>query len=776
MIVSGMAVMAQAAYADDVGTVDFSYSGVTAPTGDKPQSKLWIADGIWWGSLWDTGSQDYHIFRFDWQADRWTDTGVLIDERATSYMDTLWDGTHLYVATAGRGASGSNSPRIVRFSYNAGVWTRDPGFPVTVGTGGAEAVVVAKDSTGLLWLTYTQGSRVWLTHSVAGNDAAWVPRYQLPTPGNEANVSSDDISAIVAYDGDKIGVLWSNQVTMIMFWSWHLDGQDDRVWTLQVAYQQPEGADDHISLRSLVGDSSGRVFAAVKTSMDHPQDPLINVLVLTPGGQWQSHVFSTQADDHTRAILMIDQEHRELYVFAAAPCCSGGPIYYKMAPLDNINFAPGLGQLFISNAVHSGTNNVTSTKQNVDSTVGLLVEAGDDHTRYYLHNKLDLGGTPADPPETTITLTPPSPTTSSDATFEFVSDEPGSTFLCQLDGGPEESCASPKQYTGLAEGSHTFAVTAVDAEGLRDPSPAGFTWRVDTIAPETTITAGPPVSSTSTSASFSFSADEPGSTFRCRLDALAAAACTSPTTYSGLAEGSHSFEVAATDAAGNVDATPATWTWTVEPGSTPPPAITRVAATTTVNTTATNTVSVATPTGAAAGDVLVACLALNGGAVAATGVPAGWSPIAAVTGVANPHVFGYYRLATDSEPAEHRWTLTSSVANGAGIARYTGAAGLDAAASTASGAAGTSGTVAGVTTVTANAMLVGCMAINSSSTATTIASPAGMAQAWDIGGKRQELADGVQADAGASGPKTWTFSSIREWAGWLVALRPALTP
>jgi hypothetical protein len=69
------------------------------------------------------------------------------------------------------------------------------------------------------------------------------------------------------------------------------------------------------------------------------------------------------------------------------------------------------------------------------------------------------------------------------------------------------------------------------------------------------------------------------------------------------------------------------------------------------------------------------------------------------------------------------------------------------------------------------AMLIGCMAINSSSTAVTISSPSGMAEAWDVGGKRHELADAIQSTAGPSGPKTWSFSAGREWAGWLGALR-----
>jgi hypothetical protein len=80
--------------------------------------------------------------------------------------------------------------------------------------------------------------------------------------------------------------------------------------------------------------------------------------------------------------------------------------------------------------------------------------------------------------------------------------------------------------------------------------------------------------------------------------------------------------------------------------------------------------------------------------------------------------------------------------------------------------------VPGVTTTRANAMVVGCMGVNSSATTLTISSPGGMTEAWDLGGKRHELADGLQGVAGPTGDKTWTFSAGREWAGWLVALRP----
>ncbi|MET0558393.1 MAG: right-handed parallel beta-helix repeat-containing protein [Solirubrobacterales bacterium] len=81
--------------------------------------------------------------------------------------------------------------------------------------------------------------------------------------------------------------------------------------------------------------------------------------------------------------------------------------------------------------------------------------------------------------------------------------------------------------------------------------------------PETTITAGPAGTTAATSASFSFASSAGGSSFQCRLDSGAWTACTPPRSYSGLATGSHRFEVKATDTAGRTDASPAARTWRI---------------------------------------------------------------------------------------------------------------------------------------------------------------------------------------------------------------------
>ena len=365
---------------------------------------------------------------------------------------------------------------------------------------------------------------------------------------------------------------------------------------------------------------------------------------------------------------------------------------------------------------------------------------------------------------------PPGTVTSTAASFEFASTETGSTFECRLDGGGLRAVHVAAGVLGAAHGQHTFDVRATDASGNTDATPATRTWTIgttDTTPPDTTITAGPAGTVTATDASFEFASTETGSTFECRLDAAAFAACTSPQAYPGLAAGEHTFDVRATDASGNTDTTPATRTWTI--GTTPGGGIVRSSFTTAVNTTAATTLRIPAPSGVAAGDVLVSCVALNGGSIGSAGGPSGWTLLASQTSLANPKVYGYFKVATGTEPADYAWT-TSSTTSGGVISRYSGAAGLDTTASAASGAAALSGTVGQVTTTTANAMLVGCMSVNSSSA--TLSSPAGMTEVAETGTRRLEVADGIQPTAGPSGNKTWTFSASREWAGWLVALRP----
>lgn len=97
------------------------------------------------------------------------------------------------------------------------------------------------------------------------------------------------------------------------------------------------------------------------------------------------------------------------------------------------------------------------------------------------------------PPETTITAGPDSTDRTGDASLAFEASEAGSTFMCSLDGAAFSACASPSDYTGLADGRHEFRVKAVDAAGNVDQTPASREWTVDTSAVAPPDPPDPPV-------------------------------------------------------------------------------------------------------------------------------------------------------------------------------------------------------------------------------------------------------------------------------------------
>ena len=180
-------------------------------------------------------------------------------------------------------------------------------------------------------------------------------------------------------------------------------------------------------------------------------------------------------------------------------------------------------------------------------------------------------------PDTTLETTPPALTAESSAIFEFSGADLGHVhhFQCYIDNEPGEFCSSPHQLSGLADGSHTFEVTAFDGSGFFTIPAPSYTWTVDTTAPKASIDGGPAAETTSTDAQLSFSASDATAgveALECSLDGGAFVACESPRQLTGLGPGSHSFAVRAVDKAGN-QGSAASYAWRVEPPpGEPPPA------------------------------------------------------------------------------------------------------------------------------------------------------------------------------------------------------------
>jgi len=181
----------------------------------------------------------------------------------------------------------------------------------------------------------------------------------------------------------------------------------------------------------------------------------------------------------------------------------------------------------------------------------------------------DAGAVEVLPPDTVITFGPPAatPSTASLITFDGVATGALVTrFECSFNGTAFASCSSPL-LVDFPEGERTFSVRSVDAGGIVDDTPATVTWWVDQTAPGTSIDAQPAPFSSDRSPTFEFSGTDSGSgvaRFECRLDGGPFANCASPHQLSELGEGAHTFEVRAVDAAANIDATPASSSWTVD--------------------------------------------------------------------------------------------------------------------------------------------------------------------------------------------------------------------
>lgn len=715
---------APAASADPVyGRQSISYSGVAnPPTSDKPQSKLWWNDGSWWADMWTSGS-GWSIYRLDRPTATWVNTGVVNDSRSSTLADTMWDGSHLYIASHVVTVSTDASPKdsvsgqpayLYRYSYSGGKYTLDAGFPTVITNNSSESMTIDEDSTGAIWSTWTQvsgNSTSGYTNTVYVNDSAaggtsWATPFIIPV--SNPHPAPDDISAVVSFAKNKIGVMWSDQLTGSVWWATRTDGTSPTAsssWNFQPAVQGKGQADDHMNLKSLQSDTTGRVFAAVKTSLnDISSDttlPQLLLLVFKPGtGAFTQSTISTVGDCVSRPQIVLDTTNNLVHAFQTAPATSvtscaysgvAGSIYEKTASMDNPSFGSGRGTPVIQSASSSNMNDVTTTKQGVNSSTGIVVMASDNVAKTYWYSDRPLG-TSTTAPVASFTASPTSGTAPLNVAFTDTSTGSPTSWAWDFGDGGTSTAQNPS-HSYAAAGTYTAKLTATNSAGSSSAT--------------TTITVG------------------------------------TSTTTSG---------------------------------------ITTVGSSTTYSGTAVTGVSISAPAGTAAGDVLVAAITADTNPSMAS-VPAGWTAMVNglsinSTSTSGARVYVYYHVVGSSDPASYAWTLSAAAKWGGGITGYRGVNNttpLDAQVVTAVDASytATSITAPSTTTATNGARVIGGVGCDCASPMVS-APPSGWTQQWQAaGGQIAELADKVQATAGATGTATWTLSAQRAVAAWQAALKPA---
>ena len=169
-------------------------------------------------------------------------------------------------------------------------------------------------------------------------------------------------------------------------------------------------------------------------------------------------------------------------------------------------------------------------------------------------------------PDTVITSGPTGlvATATNEFAFEAAPASDGSHFECAIDDPNFTPCTSPASLT-RGDGVHTFKVRAIDGAGNVDPTPATQGFTIDTTVPVVTLQApliAPRTSQTQPVVKFT-ATDANGVTTACGVDGGTTAACSGTTGFSAaaaLSDGPHTYQIVATDGAGNVGTTIVTFT------------------------------------------------------------------------------------------------------------------------------------------------------------------------------------------------------------------------
>ncbi|MGI8693429.1 MAG: hypothetical protein ACR2JK_11110 [Geodermatophilaceae bacterium] len=369
----------------------YGESRLTLPTSYEQQSKLWFHDEAWWAIMYDAADAASHIYEL--LADHtWQSTEAVINSDPHDLGDALLDGDDLYVIS--RALSGSLEFRRLRYDAASRAYAASTPEPVTITTRGVSTpATIAKDTTGRLWAAFVSAPSVLVAYS-DDDGTTWTEPVAPAVPGGVV-VAPGEASAVVAF-GERIALMWSDQVGDAFRLGMHVDGSPEDQWTAETPLAGPGMADDHISLKGVGTGRSATLVAAVKTSQgdrgEPGSSPLLMVLRREADGTWTSAPASTVDEGMNSPGLQVDESNDSIYLFAFAR----EAVYVKRSSLSQLSFEDGRGSPFVLTAA-STLADPTGSKHPVDASTGLVVLASGRPANRYSHAEMSLP-TPGDGP------------------------------------------------------------------------------------------------------------------------------------------------------------------------------------------------------------------------------------------------------------------------------------------------------------------------------------------------------------------------------------------
>jgi hypothetical protein len=178
----------------------------------------------------------------------------------------------------------------------------------------------------------------------------------------------------------------------------------------------------------------------------------------------------------------------------------------------------------------NATFNTTNPELQLHITRGTFV-AGTD-----VHIDLEMPAQRTPIVDVDITATPAVSTTATGASFTYVATDGGVEY--RVDGGAWTAPSSnPIVLAGLAVGAHTFDIRSTITNTVID----SFAWTIVAATADITLTGTPAVSTTATSATFTFTASSGAAQYS--LDGGAWTDSASPIALVGLALGAHTIDI-----------------------------------------------------------------------------------------------------------------------------------------------------------------------------------------------------------------------------------------
>jgi len=461
-------VLALAACSAAAQAAGWSIASSGEGTGEKPQSKLWYNDGTW-RAIIKKEAHGLWFYEFDgtgWQPSSFVDAEV----GSGGAADVKWNGSELFVLAY------STHPKLFKYTYDRvlRVFNLVTGFPVDIPiASGHETMVLDQDSTGRLWATYEgDHGQVFACWSTSPDHRTW------NTPGLvlRDGVSEDDISSVVAFGGNKVGVFWSDQIRWQFGFRIHRDTDSPEVWQAQeTVFASTHGTDDHINVKA---GGDGTVYAVTK---DYYNDMRLHVRSPSTG-KWTTKS-GVIAGNGTRGIVLVSDADRTLYVPYTIWGSGALDIVLRKTSFSSLSFSTLKSPLISGPTM----NNCTGTKQVLPRGCFMTMAEGGGHTWWNGWGELPSDGPPPPPaPENvTATLIPPAVDGGEDATLELdlpcdegagttTRDITPSAHVAQLAATPGKSTAPAwtegHRGTGLRfDGSSAYAHIA-SSETLRIPS------------------------------------------------------------------------------------------------------------------------------------------------------------------------------------------------------------------------------------------------------------------------------------------------------------------